>query len=57
MQQTVQTSSKKLSSNNQFTSLFLEVVFHMYVHNFFAAAQQFHILKTTFPPPTNNPLI
>jgi len=50
MQQTVQTSSKKLTSNNQFTSLFLAVAFHMYVHNFFAVAQHFHILKTIFPP-------
>jgi len=50
MQQTVQTSSKKLTSNNQFTSLFLAVAFHVYVHNFFAVAQHFHILKTIFPP-------
>jgi len=50
VQQTVQTSSKKLTSNNQFTSLFLEVAFYMYVHNVFALAQHFHILKTIFPP-------
>jgi hypothetical protein len=43
-------SSNKLTSNNQFTSLFLEVAFYMYVHNFFALAQHFHILKNIFPP-------
>jgi hypothetical protein len=55
VQQTVQTSSKKWTSNNQFTSLFLEVAFYMYVHNFFALAQHFHILKTISPPPNKQP--